>query len=81
MHIRARLGLQHGWLSISTLSGMTRLSPDLLPPVKTGQESDIPQTIFNFKTTVQVLAPISISLFRRRRPVATNNKIRINRVD
>ena len=67
--------------SISTLSVMTRISPDLLPRVKTGQESDIPQTIFDFKTDAQVVALISISTFRYRHRLMCSNKIRTNRVD
>lgn len=64
-----------------TLSGMTRLSPDLLPSVKTGQESDIPQTIFDFKYRPQVLAMMSISPIRYLSPNKACKKIRINRVD
>lgn len=67
--------------SISTLSVMARLSPDLLPSVKTGQESDISQTIFDFKIDVQVVALISLSSLCRYHAITPNNKIRMNRVD
>lgn len=52
--------------SILRLSLRPRLSPDLLPSVKTGQESAYRQTIFGFKITHQVLVLISISAFRYR---------------